>query len=67
MIILSKDCTCSLNSCADLESFFRGVNEWIQIQLKLGRLRPTSEMPFKMAFRWCADDGQTLNAGLVAL
>ena len=35
------------------------VNEWIQIQLKSGHHR--------LAFCWRADDGQTLNAGLVAL
>ena len=28
--------------------------------------RPASETPL-LAFRWRADDGQTLNAGLVAL
>ena len=27
---------------------------------------PASETPL-MAFRWCADDGPTLNSGLVAL
>ena len=39
----------------------------IQIPLLAGHQRPTSETPFKMAFRWRADDGPTLNAGFVAL
>ena len=38
----------------------------ILIQLEAGHHRPASETPFKMAFRWRADDGLTLNAGLVA-
>ena len=41
--------------------FFRG--ERIQISLKAGHHRPGS----KMALHWHADDGPTLNAGLVAL
>ena len=53
---------------------FRGVpalasflaDEWIKISLKLDHHRPVSETPFKMAFRWRADGGPTLNAGLVA-
>ena len=59
--------------CADQESFARGdptlafilvdEGERIQIPLKAGHHRPTSEM----AFRWRADDGPTLNAGLAAL
>ena len=40
---------------------FKG--ERIQISLKAGHHRPASEM----AFRWRADDGPTLNAGLVVL
>ena len=59
---------------ADPESFFRGsptlgmffllVDVWIQIQLKSGHHRPSSETPFKWRF---ADDGPVLNVGLVAL
>ena len=46
--------------------FFILVNEWIQIQLHVesGDHRSASET---MAFRWRADDGPTLNAGVVAL
>ena len=39
------------------------VGGWIQIPPKVGHHRPTS----KTAFQWWADDGQTLNAGLVSL
>ena len=39
----------------------------IQIPLAAGHHRPTSEKPFKLRFACCADDGQTLNAGMVAL
>ena len=39
----------------------------IQIPPKVGHHRPSSETTFKMAFRWWADDGLTLNSGLVAL
>ena len=39
--------------------------ERIPIQLKAGHHRPTAKRG--MAFRWRADDGLTLNAGLVAL
>ena len=38
----------------------------IQIPLKVGHHRPVSETPFKCVC-WRADDGPTLNAGLVAL
>ena len=38
----------------------------MQISLKAGHHRPASETPL-MAFRWRADDGPTLNAGLVVL
>ena len=40
----------------------------IQIPLSAGHHRPVSETPFKwrFAFRWFADVGPTLNAGLVA-
>ena len=55
-------------------SFFL-VYDWIQIPLKSGHHRPASETPLKwcfagvpmMAFRWHADDGPILNAGLVTL
>ena len=58
----------------DPESFIRGgptlaiffylmKGERFQIALKTGHHRHTREM----AFRWLADDGPTLNAGLVAL
>ena len=36
------------------------------ITIIAGHDRSTSETPFKMEFRWPADDGPTLNAGLVA-
>ena len=49
--------------CADPGGFVI----WSRIQIKVGHHRPTSETPFKMAFRWRADDGPTLNAGWVAL
>ena len=39
--------------------FMRG--ERIKIPLKMGHHRPAIEM----AFRWRADDGSTLNAGLI--
>ena len=39
--------------------------ERIPIQLKAGHHRPAAKRG--MAFRWRADDGLTLNAGLVAL
>ena len=42
-------------------SLMRG--ERIEIELKAGQDRPSSEM----VFRWQADDGPILNAGLVAL
>ena len=35
--------------------------------LLAGHHRPASKTPFEMAFLWRADDGFTLNAGLVAL
>ena len=41
--------------------------ERIQIALIAGHHWPANETPFKMAFRWRADDGPTFNAGLVAL
>ena len=66
-------------TCADPESFARGgpilitlffffnstknSAQHCQIALKAGHHRPASET----AFRWRADDGRTLNAGLVAL
>ena len=43
------------------------VDEWIQMPLKPGHHRPASKKAIQMAFRWRADDGPTLNAGLVAL
>ena len=43
--------------------FFRG--ERIQIALKAGHHRPARETPFTFFLR--ADDGPTLNTGLVAL
>ena len=55
-------------SCVDPDSFARGgltlttflvKGDRIQIALKMDHQRPV------MAFRWRADDGQTLNAGLV--
>ena len=47
-----------------LTTFFLLISgERIQIQLKAGHHRPA----IKMAFRWRADDGLTLNADLVAL
>ena len=62
--------------CADPESFDRGGPTLttffffslmrggrIQTPLLAGRW-PASKMPFKMAFRWRADDDPTLNAGL---
>ena len=64
-------------SCADPESFVRGGptlttflfslmrGDIIQIPLLAGHQWPASETP--MAFRWRADDGPTLNDGLVAL
>ena len=39
----------------------------IKIPLLASHHRPASETPFEMAFLWRADDGSTLNAGLVAL
>ena len=39
----------------------------IKMPLLAGHHRPASETPFEMAFLWRADDGSTLNAGLVAL
>ena len=60
--------------CNSDNVFFLFRGERIQIPLKAGHYRPTSETPFKwrlagvlMAFCWRADDGPTLNAGLVAL
>ena len=59
-------------TCADLESFARGGptlttffirEKRIQIALEAGHHRSNSETPFK----WRANDGPTLNAGLVAL
>ena len=39
-----------------------------QIPLLAGHQRPVSETPFKWRFAdWRADDGPTMNAGLVAL
>ena len=60
--------------CADSESRFRRkfdniflIDEGIQqIPLKAGQYRHASERPLSMAFRWCVNDGPTLNAGLVA-
>ena len=37
----------------------------IQLTLKAGHRRPTSETPFEWLFRWRAYDGSTLKAGLV--
>ena len=45
-------------------SLIRG--ERTNIPLKVGHYRPASETPFKRR-GWRADDGPTLNAGLVAL
>ena len=36
----------------------------IKIPQLVGHHFPFSETPFKMVFRWRADDGPTLNAGL---
>ena len=57
--------------------FYFYFNDCIRILLKSSHHRPASETPLKwrfagvpmmaMAFRWRADDGPTLNAGLVAL
>ena len=52
-----------------LTTLYVFVNEWKKDPntRKAGHNRPASETPFKMAFRWRTDDGQTLNAGLEAL
>ena len=70
-------------SCADPESFVRGgptlttffflfflrFDEGGRIQISLISGPSTASMrnAIKMAFRWRADDGPTLNAGFVAL
>ena len=69
-----------VDSCADPESFVRGQRFFFrfffslmrggrtQIPLLAGHQRPVSETPFKWRFAdWRADDGPTMNAGLVAL
>ena len=64
----------ALLSCADPESFTRGNATFlfffflirgkrIQVAHKASHPWPASEM----AFRWRADDGPTLNAGLAAM
>ena len=58
--------------CADPESFFsKGsnfffVNEW-KYTTTFGPSSARQLNAISMAFRWRADDGPTLNAGLVAL
>ena len=58
-------------SCADPESFVRGTPTLTTFFFFFiaGHHWPASETPLKlkMAFRLRADDGSTLNAGLVAL
>ena len=44
--------------------FFYG-GQRIQLTLKAGQRRPTSETQFEWLFRWRAYDGSTLKAGLV--
>ena len=41
--------------------------ERIQTPLKAGHNRPASATPFKLVFRWWANDGPRLNADLVAM
>ena len=80
---MSADNTCKQldpyqdRSCVDLESFVRGgptlttiffylvdgMVRGIEMPLKVDHHRPASETPF----RWRADNGPQLNAGLVAL
>ena len=57
------------DSCADPESFVRGGQLVFFLCLAdKGREDPiTPKSGPSMAFRWRADDGSTLNAGLVAL
>ena len=66
------------STCADPESCQRGSNfenvffslirgGRIKIPLLVGHQWPASETPFKWRFTGGADDGPTLNAGLVAL
>ena len=68
----------TLTSCADPESFVRGGPTRTRVFLvDEGREDPNTTISgpssahqrnaIKMAFRWRADDGPTLNAGLVAL
>ena len=52
-------------SNCDVFCLFVFVDERIQIPLLVGHYRPTNAI--EMAFRWLTDDGQTLNAGSVAL
>ena len=65
-------------SCADLENFVRGGSkfdiyflvDWRTEDPKTALIGPASARQrnaIEMAFRWRADDGSTLNAGLVTL
>ena len=62
--------------CADPERFVRGgpaltifflIDEGSENQKKNGLSWARQQNAIKMAFRWHADHGQTLNASLIAL
>ena len=59
------------NSCADPESFVRGgptlTTIFFPFFKKNGPSSTRQQNAIDMAFRWRADDGSPLNAGLVAL
>ena len=56
------------SGCRSDKFFLYSVDERIQIPLLEGHHGPASETPFKLRFSGGrADDGQTLNAGFVAL
>ena len=54
-------------SCADLESFVRGVQLWWLFLVDEGASSSRQRNAIYMAFRWRVDGGPTLNGGLVAL